>query len=57
MTAKILTENGQVLHMSTYRPLTPNELLNKDGLDALEQFMVRVHERLESHVLPRELED
>ena len=26
MTAKILTENGQVLHRSTYRPLTPDEI-------------------------------
>ena len=34
MTAKILTENGQVLHRSTYRLLTPDELLDKDGSDA-----------------------
>ena len=33
MTAKILTENGHVLHRSTYRPLTPDELLDKDGPD------------------------
>ena len=31
MTAKILTENGQVLHRSTNRPLTPDELSDKDG--------------------------
>ena len=31
MTMKILTENGQVLHRSTYQPLTPDELLDKDG--------------------------
>ena len=57
MTMKILTENGQVLHRSTYRPLTPDELLDRDGSDAQEQFMARVHERLGSCVLPRELED
>ena len=34
MTAKFLTENGQVLHRSTYRLLTPDELLDKDGSDA-----------------------
>ena len=34
MTTKILTENGQVLHRSTYRSLTPDELLDKDGSDA-----------------------
>ena len=30
MTAKILMENVQVLHRSTYRPMTPDELLEKD---------------------------
>ena len=48
MTAKILTENEQVLHRSTYRPLTPDELLDKDGPKAQEQFMTRVYERMES---------
>ena len=57
MTAKILTENGQVLHRSTYQPLIADELLDRDGSDAQDQFMTRVYERLGSHVLPRELED
>ena len=57
MTTKILTENGLVLHRLTYRPLTPDELLDKNGSDAREQFMARVHERLGSWVLPRELDD
>ena len=57
MTTKILTENGQVLHRSMYRPLTPDELLDKGRSDDQEQFMGRVHERLGSYVLPRELED
>ena len=34
MTIRILMENGQVLHRSTYRSLTPDELLDKDMLDA-----------------------
>ena len=34
MIAKILTENGQVLHRSNYMPLTPEELLDKDRSDA-----------------------
>ena len=34
MTAKILMENGQVLHRSTCRSLTSHELLDKDGPDA-----------------------
>ena len=53
--AKILMENGQVLHRSTYRSLTPDEIADKDGSDAQEQFMARVYERLGSWVLPREL--
>ena len=57
MTMKILTENGQVLHRSTYRLLTPDESLDKDGSDAQEQFTMRVYDRLGSQVLPRELED
>ena len=57
MTAKILTENGQVLHRSTYQHLTPDELSDRDGSDAQEQFMSRVLERLGSCVLPRVLED
>ena len=44
MTTMILTENEQVLHRSTYQPLTP-------------EFMSKVYEKLGSHVLPRELED
>ena len=34
MTTKVLADNGQVLHRSTYRPLTPDELLHKVGSDA-----------------------
>ena len=56
MTAKTLTENGQVLHRSTYRSLTP-DLLDKDGSDIWEQVMARVCDILGSLVLPRELED
>ena len=57
MTAKVFTENEQVLHMSTYWSLTPDELLEKDGSDAPEQLMSRVYENLRSCILPRELED
>ena len=31
MTAKIFTQNGQVLHRSSYRPLTSDEIEDKDG--------------------------
>ena len=54
MTMKILTENGQVLHRSTYRPLFPDELLDKDGSDAQDQFMARVYEMLGFQLRARE---
>ena len=57
ITTKILAENRQVLHRSTYKPLNQDESLDKDRSDAQEQFMARVYERLGSWVLPRELED
>ena len=55
MTAKILTENGQVLHRSTNRPLTKDELLDKNRSDTCEQFMARVYERLGFWILSSEL--
>ena len=55
--AKILTEIGQVLYQSTYKSLTPDELLDKDGTEACKQFMASVYERLGSQVPPRDLED
>ena len=39
MMAKILTENGQMLHRSTYRLLTQDESADKDRSDCQEQFM------------------
>ena len=44
MTVKIFTENGQGLHRLTYRPLMPNKISDKNGLDDWEQFMARVYE-------------
>ena len=52
MTEKILNKNRQELHSSTYRILTPDEISDKDGSD-----MTRVYEKLESQILPREMED
>ena len=57
MTTNIPTENEQVLHRSPHRPLTPDETLDKDGPDTLEQSIARVCEKLETQVLPREWED
>ena len=53
--AKILTQNGHVLHRSTYRLLTPNEIAGNNRSDAQEQLMARVYEKLGYQFLPREL--
>ena len=55
MTPKILTVNEQVLHRSTYRPLTPDETADENGSDAWDQFMANIFEKLGSWVLPRQL--
>ena len=57
MIVKILMENGLLFHWSTYRSLTPDELLENDGSDAQSQFMARNNENLGSQVLPRDLDD
>ena len=57
MMAKIVTENRQVLQRLTYRPLTADELSDKDWSNAQDQLMARVYEWLGSCILPRELED
>ena len=48
MTAKIFIENGQVQHRSMYKVLSPDEISDKDRLNAQEQNMARVFERLGS---------
>ena len=48
MTTKILTKNGQVLLISMYILLIPDEIAEKDGIDVQEQFMARVHEKMGS---------
>ena len=56
MSAKILTQNGHVLLISMYRPLTPDEIADKDRSEFREQLIARCYEMLGSWVLPRELE-
>ena len=45
MTAKILKANGEVLHRSTYRELTPEELVDENLNKEKEAFDKAVHER------------
>ena len=54
MKTDILTQNGQVLHRSTYRLLTLNELSDQEGEIAQEQFMATVPEKLGLHDLARD---
>ena len=44
MAAKILTQNGQMLHRFMYRPLTPDVASDQEGSDDHKQFMAREHE-------------
>ena len=46
-----------MLHRSTYQPLSPDKLLDKDGSDAQKHFMAKVYDRLGSWVILREMED
>ena len=46
-----------MLHRSTKRSLTPDELLDRDESNAQDQLMAGVYEKLAFWVLPRELED
>ena len=46
-----------MLHRTSYRPLTQDELSDRDRSDTQEQLMARVYEKLGSLVLPRALED
>ena len=52
--AEISIKNEKVLHRSTYRLLTPDEILDQEESDVSEQFMVKVDERQRSQVLPRD---
>ena len=46
LTAKILRNNGQQVHRSTYRALPPDELVNPDEMKACDEFDTVVGEKL-----------
>ena len=46
MCAKILKQNGQYVHRSTFRPLTPEEWQSEDEKKARQQFDQEIQERL-----------
>ena len=46
LTAKILRKNGKQVHRSTYRALTPDELVNPDNIKARDEFDTAIKEKL-----------
>ena len=46
LTVNILRKNGQQVHRSTYRELTPYELVNPDDIKACDEFDTAIEEKL-----------
>ena len=46
LTANILRNNGQQVHRSTYRALTPDELVYPDDIKACDEFDTAIEEKL-----------
>ena len=46
ITAKILINNGQQVHRSTYSALTPDELVNLDEIKASDEFDTAIRQKL-----------
>ena len=46
LTAKILRKNGQQVHRSTYRALTPDEFVNHYEIKACDKFYTSIEEKL-----------
>ena len=46
LTAKIMRNNGQQVHRSTYRVLTPDELANPDEIKASDEFDTAIGAKL-----------
>ena len=46
LTAKIMRNNGQQVHRSTYRALTPDELENPNDIKACDEFYTAIEEKL-----------
>ena len=52
---KILTQNREVLLKSMHRTLAPDKSSDLEVLDAQEQLMNSMHEKLEFQVIPSDL--
>jgi len=57
MTAKILKANGQVIHTSTYRSLTPDEMAQPDEIKERDSFDKSIEEKLGPGTVAGDIED
>jgi hypothetical protein len=57
MTAKILKANGSVIHTSTYRPLTPDEIAQPDEIKARQSFDKSVEIKYGQATMPGDIAD
>jgi hypothetical protein len=57
MMAKMLRTNGQVIHTSTYRLLTPDELAKSDEIKSREHFDKSIGEKLGPGTAPGDIKD
>ncbi len=57
MTAKILTPTGKVVHCSTYRPLSPEELVDPVKQDHMKAFLLMAEEQWGTCLVRRQLEE
>ena len=46
LTAKIMRKNGPQVHRSTYTPLTPDELVNPNGIKVCDEFKTAIGKNL-----------
>jgi hypothetical protein len=56
MTAKVLKSNGQVIHTSTYRSLTPDEIAQSEEIKSREDFDKRIAQKLGKSTQPEDIE-
>jgi hypothetical protein len=56
MTAKVLKLNAQVIHTSTYRSLTPDEIAQPEEIKSREDFDKRIAQKLGKSTQPEEIE-
>ena len=56
MTAQILKQNGKVVHQSTFRHLTEDELASTVEIEARKAFDTNIHKKLGEPALEKDLD-